>query len=68
MITGKLDSISRAEIKSIIEKNSGKILSTVTNKLDYLIIGKNPTSKKLKKAQELKIKILTQEKFNLMLK
>ena len=29
MITGKLNGISRAEVKTIIEKNSGKILSSV---------------------------------------
>ena len=33
MITGKLNNISRAEVKSIIEKNSGKILSSVNKKL-----------------------------------
>ena len=38
MITGKLDNMSRSEVKSIIEKNSGKILSSVSKKLDYLII------------------------------
>ena len=31
--------MSRAEAKSLIEKNSGKILSNVNKKLDYLIIG-----------------------------
>ena len=29
MITGKLENMSRAEVKTIIEKNSGKILSSV---------------------------------------
>ena len=49
LITGKLEGVSRAEIKSVIENNSGKILSTVNNKLDYIISGNNPTQKKLKK-------------------
>ena len=47
MLTGKLDGISRGEAKSLIEKNSGKIVSNVNKKLDYLIIGKKPTPKKL---------------------
>ena len=39
MLTGKLVGISRAEAKSLIEKNSGKIISNVNKKLNYLIIG-----------------------------
>ncbi len=46
MFTGKLQDMSRAEAKSIIEENSGKIISNVNKKLDYLIIGEKPTSKK----------------------
>ena len=46
LITGKLSGISRAEAKSIIENYSGKILSSVNNKLNYLIIGEKPTQKK----------------------
>ena len=68
LITGKLEGVSRAEIKSVIENNSGKILSTVNNKLDYIISGDNPTPKKIKKAKELKIKILSQDDLNSMLK
>ena len=47
MLTGKLVGISRAEAKSLIEKNSGKIISNVNKKLNYLIIGKNLHLKKL---------------------
>ena len=64
LITGKLSGISRAEAKSIIENNSGKILSTINNKLDYLVTGEKPTSKKIIKAKELSIKILSQSDFN----
>ena len=67
VITGKLQGISRAEAKSIIEINSGKILSSVNNKLDYLIIGEKPTMKKVNTAKELKIKILSQEQWKEML-
>ena len=61
MITGKLNNISRAEVKSIIEKNSGKILSSVSQKLNYLIIGDKPTAKKVNKAKELNVRIINQE-------
>ena len=67
MITGKLNGISRAETKSLIEENSGKILSNVNKKLDYLIIGEKPTTKKVNLAKELKISIITQEEWKKML-
>jgi len=67
MVTGKLNGISRAEIKSLIDENSGSSVSTVTKKLDYLIIGDKPTKKKLDKAKELKITILNQSQFLKML-
>jgi len=60
MFTGKLSNISRAEAKSLIEENSGKILSNVSKKLDYLIIGEKPTIKKVKQAKELNIKVISQ--------
>ena len=63
MVTGKLNGISRAEIKSLIEENSGTSVSTVTKKLNYLIIGDKPTKKKIDKAKELKITILNQNEF-----
>ena len=67
MFTGKLKEISRAEAKSLVEQNSGKIISNVNNKLNFLVIGEKPTNKKVKKAKELKIKILTQDEWTKML-
>ena len=67
LVTGKLNGISRAEIKSLIEENSGVTVSGVSKKLDYLIIGDKPTKKKVEIAKELKIKILNQDQFLKML-
>ena len=67
MVTGKLTGISRAEVKSLIEENSGSSVSTVSKKLNYLIIGDKPTKKKVDKAKELKITILNQSQFLKML-
>ena len=67
MITGKLDGISRAEAKSLIEKNAGRFVSNVSKKLSYLIVGQNPTSKKVKKAKELKIEVIDQDKWQKLL-
>ena len=60
MLTGKLEGMSRAEAKSLIEQNSGSIISNVSKKLDYLIIGDKPTKRKVDIAKEMKIKILNQ--------
>jgi len=67
MFTGKLKEISRAEAKSLVEQNSGKIISNVNNKLNYLVIGEKPTKGKIKKAKELNIKMLTQVEWIRML-
>jgi len=67
MLTGKLKGISRAEAKSLIEENSGSIISNVSKKLDYLIVGEKPTKRKVETAKEMKIKILTQVEWEKML-
>ena len=67
MLTGKLDGMSRAEAKSLIEQNSGSIISNVSKKLDYLIVGEKPTKRKVDSAKELNIKILSQENWLKML-
>jgi DNA ligase (NAD+) len=63
MVTGKLNGISRAEAKSLIEENSGISVSTVSKKLNYLIIGEKPTRRKIELAKELKIKIIDERQF-----
>ena len=67
MLTGKLEGISRAEAKSLIEQNSGSIISNVSKKLNYLIIGGKPTKRKIELAKELKIKIINQKELLKML-
>ena len=68
MITGKLIGISRAELKSLIEENSGTIISSVSKKLDYLVVGEKPTKRKIDSANELNIKIIDQNELLEMLK
>jgi DNA ligase (NAD+) len=67
LVTGKLSGISRAEVKSLIEENSGNTVSSVSNKLDYLITGEKPTKRKVDSAKQLKIKIISQFEFLKML-
>lgn len=56
LITGTLP-VSRDEAKDHIERNGGKMLSSVSSKLNYLVVGSDPGSK-LKKAQDLGVTIL----------
>ena len=67
MLTGKLNGISRAEAKSLIEQNSGKIISNVNKKLDFLVVGEKPTTKKVNNAKELGIQIISQPEWIKML-
>jgi DNA ligase (NAD+) len=67
MLTGKLNGISRAEAKFLIEENSGFTVSSVTKKLNYLILGEKPTKRKIETAKTLKIKIIDQVQFLSML-
>ena len=63
MFTGKLVGISRAEAKSLVENNGGKIISNVSQKLNFLIIGEKPTARKINEAKKLNIEIIKQDEF-----
>ena len=52
MFTGGFENISRSEAKIIAENNGGKVLGTISKKLDYLVVGNSkPTKKKLIKQE-----------------
>ena len=63
LVTGKLNGISRAEIKLLIEENSGTTVSSVSSKLNFLITGEKPTKRKVESAKKLNIKIINQDQF-----
>lgn len=60
VLTGTLPSMSREEVKSIIEMNGGKVTGSVSKKTDYVVAGSDAGSK-LATAQELGIKIISQQ-------
>ena len=62
VITGTLKTLSREEAKERIEREGGEVLSSVSSKTDYLILGENPGSK-YNKAKQLGAKILKEEEF-----
>lgn len=66
VVTGTLPTLGRKEVTELIESNGGKCSSSVSKKTDYLVVGEAAGSK-LSKAQELGIKIITEEElFNLI--
>ena len=64
MFTGGFEKMSRSEAKSLVENNGGKILGSISKKLDILVIGNSkPTKKKIERAHQLKIKIIKENEW-----
>lgn len=68
VISGVFEQYSREELKQLIEKNGGKILSSLSAKLNYLLAGDNMGPSKLEKAQKLNIPLITVEDLLQLLK
>jgi DNA ligase (NAD+) len=67
LFTGTLNKLKRSEAEEMVEKNGGKIVSGVSSKLNYLVVGEDAGSK-LEKAKKINsIKIITEEDFIKML-
>ncbi|HTE01314.1 MAG TPA: NAD-dependent DNA ligase LigA [Mucilaginibacter sp.] len=67
IISGVFEKYSRDELKDIIEANGGKILSSISAKLSYLVAGDNMGPAKLEKANKLNIPIISDEELMGML-
>ena len=68
MFTGGFQNMSRSEAKSIAENNGGKVLGSISKKLDFLIVGNSkPTKRKIDQAKKLEIKIITEKEWNKIL-
>jgi len=67
VITGTLESMSRAEAKVRIESLGGKVVSSISKNTNYLITGEKPTNSKIDKANSLEVKIINEnEMFKLL--
>jgi len=67
VFTGTLVGMTRPEAKDKAEKCGMKVLGSISSKLDFLVVGNDPGSK-LKKANELGIKVLSEEDWIQMIK
>ena len=65
MFTGGFKNMSRSEAKTIAENNGGKVLGSISKKLDFLVVGNSkPTKKKVDQAKKLNIKIMLEKDWN----
>lgn len=67
IISGTFEKFSRDELKDLIEQNGGKILSSISAKLNYLVAGENMGPAKLEKANKLNIPIISDDELLTML-
>tara|TARA_B100001248_G_scaffold155549_1_gene117098 strand:- start:8671 stop:10704 length:2034 start_codon:yes stop_codon:yes gene_type:complete len=68
MFTGGFKKMSRSEAKIVVENNGGKVLGSISKKLDFLVVGgSKPTKRKIDQANKLNIKIIFEEEWNKIL-
>ena len=63
VVSGVFSQFSRDELKSLIEANGGKILSSVSKNTTYLVAGEKMGPSKLEKAERLGVKIISEDEF-----
>jgi DNA ligase (NAD+) len=63
VITGVFESISRNELKKIIEDNGGRVSSSISSKTSYIVAGENMGPSKKEKAEKLSIELLNEYQF-----
>ncbi|MFN7013522.1 MAG: NAD-dependent DNA ligase LigA, partial [Bacteroidia bacterium] len=63
VISGVFNKISRDDLKKLIELNGGKNTGSISGKTSYLVAGENMGPEKLKKAQSLGVKIISEDQF-----
>ena len=67
LFTGTLNQMKRSDAEALVEKNGGKILSGVSSKLNYLVVGEDAGSKQEKAKKITSVKIISEEDFIKML-
>ena len=68
MVSGVFETLSRDELKKLIEDNGGKVNSSISSKTDYVVAGDNMGPSKREKATKLSIPIISEQEFLDLLK
>ena len=68
VISGTFEKYERDDLKDVIIRNGGKVLSSISGKLDYLLAGDNMGPAKKEKAEKLGVKIISEPEFEKLLK
>ena len=63
VVSGTFETFSRDELKELIERNGGKVGSSVSSKTDFLIAGANMGPAKLKTASNLGVTLISENEF-----
>ncbi|MFH4968791.1 NAD-dependent DNA ligase LigA [Gaetbulibacter sp. M240] len=63
VISGVFETVSRTELKKLIEDNGGKVSSSISSKTSYIVAGANMGPSKKEKAEKLGINMLTEQEF-----
>lgn len=63
VVSGVFESISRNDIKKLIEDNGGKVGSSISSKTSYLVAGTNMGPSKRQKAEKLGIPVRSEDEF-----
>ena len=66
VVSGVFEKFSRDDLKKAIEDNGGKVGSSISAKTDYVVAGENMGPAKLEKANQLKIPIISEDDFILL--
>ncbi|MEQ6121024.1 NAD-dependent DNA ligase LigA [Reichenbachiella sp. MALMAid0571] len=67
VISGVFEKYGRDELKELIKSHGGKVVSSISAKLDYLVAGEKMGPAKLEKAAKLNIKIISEAEFDKMI-
>ncbi len=63
VVSGVFHSVSRTELKQLIENNGGKVSSSISSKTNYLVAGDKMGPSKRTKAENLQIPIISEQEF-----
>ncbi len=67
VVSGVFENYGRDDLKALVKSHGGKIVSSVSAKLDFLLAGNKMGPAKLEKAEKLDIRILSIEEFESMI-